>query len=158
MTVLSETIYDKLFMKYPILKTLRFLSWIKRFLTNCKKLQLRGPLSSSEIEKQREFLIKEEQHQYSKCERYELSKQQLNLKLSEEDLYKCYRRIEGEYPSFVPRESKLAENFIEEAHIQTIHGEVTLTTAKVRSKYWVPTLWQLVKRVLRICHGCKKFM
>ena len=37
-TVLSETIYDKLLVKYPILKTLRILSWIKRFLTNCKKL------------------------------------------------------------------------------------------------------------------------
>ena len=29
--------------------------------------------------------------------------------------------------------------------------------AKVRSKYWVPTLRQLVKRVLRQCYGCKKF-
>ena len=29
--------------------------------------------------------------------------------------------------------------------------------AKIRSKYWVPTLKQLVKRVLRICYGCKKF-
>ena len=63
-------------------------------------------------------------------------------------------RIQGEYPIFVPRESKLAEKLVEEAHIQTIHGGVTLTMAKVRSKYWVR---QLVKRVLRQCYGCKKF-
>ena len=43
------------------------------------------------------------------------------------------------------------------AHIQTIHGGATLTMAKIRSKYWVPTLKQLVKRVLRICYRCKKF-
>ena len=50
---------------------------------------------------------------------------------------------------------KLAEKLIEEAHIQTIHGGLTLTMTKVRSKYWVPTLRQSVKRVLRICCGCK---
>ena len=140
-----------------MLKTLRILSWIRRFLTNCKKQQVRGPLTSSEIENQREFLIKEEQHRYSKCEKFELSQQRLNLKLSQEDLYMCYGRIQREYPTFVPRESKLVEKLVEEAHIQTIHGGVTLTMAKVRSKYWVPTLRQLVRRVLRQCCGFKKF-
>ena len=56
-----------------MLKTLRILSWIRCFLTNCKKKQVRGPLTSSEIESQREFLLKEEQHRYSKCEKFELS-------------------------------------------------------------------------------------
>ena len=74
-TVTSETIYDKLLVKYPVLKTLRILSWIKHFLTNCTKQQVRGSFTSSEIENQREFLIKEEQHQYSKCEKFE---QQVN--------------------------------------------------------------------------------
>ena len=36
-TVKSETIYGKLLVKYPMLKTLRILSWIKRFFTNCKR-------------------------------------------------------------------------------------------------------------------------
>ena len=87
------------------MKSLKILSWIKRFLTNCKKQQERGPLTSSEIENQREFLIKDEQYRYSKCEKCELSKQQLNLKLSEESLYKCCGRIQGEYPISIPRES-----------------------------------------------------
>ena len=89
-TVSSEIIYDKLLAKYPMLKTLRILSWIKRFLTNCKKQQERGPLTSSEIENQRGFIIKEEQHRYNECEKFELSKQQLNLKLSEEGLLQSY--------------------------------------------------------------------
>ena len=91
------------------MKSLKILSWIKRFLTNCKKQQERGPLTSSEIENQIEFLIEEEQHRYSKCEKFELSKQQLKLKLSEEGLYKCYGRIQGEYPIFIPRVSHLTE-------------------------------------------------
>ena len=53
-TVRSETIYDKLLVKYHMLKTLRILSWIKRFFNSCKKQQVRGPLRSSEIENQRE--------------------------------------------------------------------------------------------------------
>ena len=57
-----EIIYDKLLVKRPMLKTLRVLSWIKRFLTNCKKQQKCSPLKSSEIENQTEFLSKEEQH------------------------------------------------------------------------------------------------
>ena len=85
-TVSSETIYDTLLVKYPMLKTLWTLSWIKSFLTNSKKQQERGGLASNEIENQREFLIKEAQHRYSKREKFELSKVQLNLKLSEEGL------------------------------------------------------------------------
>ena len=71
--------------------------------------------------------------------------------------YKFYSRIQGQYPIFVPRESRLAEKLTEKAHIQTIHRGVTLNIAKIRSKYWVSRLRQLVKRVLRICYGCKKF-
>ena len=52
-TVSSETIYEKLLVKYPMLKTLRILSWIKRFLSNCKKQQVRSPLTSSKTEYRR---------------------------------------------------------------------------------------------------------
>ena len=69
----------------------------------------------------------------------------------------CYGHIQGEYPIFVPRESKLVGKLVEEAHIQTIHGEMTLIMAKVRSKYRISTLRQLVERVLRQCYKCKEF-
>ena len=94
--------------------------------------------------------VKEEQHRYSKCQKSELSKQQLSLKLSEEGYPK-------KASNFHTKRVQISGKLIEEAHIQTIRGGVTLTTAKIRSKYWVPTLRQLVKRVLRICYGCKKF-
>ena len=120
---------DKLLVKCPALKASKMFSWINCFLTNCNK-QVRRPLKSSEIENQREFSIKEEQHPYSKCETFELSKQELNLKLNEEGLYKYYSR-----------------NVFEMAHIYTIHEGVILTMAKVRPKHWVPTLRQLLKSV-----------
>ena len=45
---------------------------------------------------------------------------------------------------FFPSKSLLVEKLVEEAHLQKIHGEVTLTMAKKRDQYWIPTLRQLV--------------
>ena len=64
---------------------------------------------------------------------------------------------QGEHLIFISKESVLAEKLVEEAHIVTIHGEVTLTMAKIRSEYWIPSLRQLVKKTIKKCYGCKRF-
>ena len=66
-------------------------------------------------------------------------------------------RIIGEYPIYLPKQSLLTERVVQRAHVETIHGGVGLTMAKVRNRYWVPKLRQMTKRVLRACHGCKRF-
>ena len=38
-----------------------------------------------------------------------------------------------------------------------LDGGVITTMAKVRDKFWIPKLRQITKRVLRSCHGCKRF-
>ena len=43
------------------------------------------------------------------------------------------------------------------AHLQTLHGVLSLTMAKIREKYWIPRLRRLTKRVISECHGCKRF-
>jgi hypothetical protein len=43
------------------------------------------------------------------------------------------------------------------AHPQTLHGGALLTMTKIREKYWIPKLRRLTKRVIRKCHGCKRF-
>ena len=58
---------------------------------------------------------------------------------------------------FIANKSLLAEKIVEEAHLQTIHGGVTLTMARTRDQYWIPTLRQLVKRIIKRCYGCKRF-
>ena len=58
---------------------------------------------------------------------------------------------------FIPNKSLLAEKLVEEAHLQTIQGGVTLTMARIRDQYWIPTLRQLVKRIIKRCYGCKRF-
>ena len=44
------------------------------------------------------------------------------------------------HPLFIPNKSVLAEKLVEEAHLQTIHGGVTLTKARIRDQCWIPTL------------------
>lgn len=51
----------------------------------------------------------------------------------------------------------LGLQLVEEVHQETLHGGVGLTVAKVRTRYWIPKLKQLVKKVRQSCHGCKRF-
>ena len=39
----------------------------------------------------------------------------------------------------------------------TIHGGIGITMTKVRERYWVPRLRRLIKKIMRACHGCKRF-
>ena len=63
---------------------------------------------------------------------------------------------------FIPNKSLLPEKIVEKAHLQTIHRGVTLTMARTRDQYWIPTLRQLAKptlrqRIIKTCYGCKRF-
>ena len=60
--------------------------------------------------------------------------------MSEKGLYKCFGRIRGEHAIFIPKEQYLAEKLVEKAHVLTVHEGVTLTIAKIRLEYWIPSL------------------
>ena len=81
----------------------------------------------------------------------------LNLQLNQEGLLECRGRLQGVYPVYLPETSLYSQRIVEEAHLQTLHGGVGLTMTKVRSRYWIPKLRKLVKKVCRNCHGCKRF-
>ena len=75
---------DTLLNKFTLRKTLRILCWVNRFLNNCGKNKVSGPLTADKILVQRKFLIKREQSLYSNTENFEISRQQLNLKMNQE--------------------------------------------------------------------------
>ena len=54
------------------------------------------------------MLIKREQNLYSNTKNFEISRQQLNLKMNQEGIYECHGRIERDYPVFIPNKSLLA--------------------------------------------------
>ena len=54
-------------------------------------------------------------------------------------------------------ESILSQKIIFYAHKSTLHGGVTMTVTKVRSQYWIPTLRNLVKSIIRNCRAGEKY-
>ena len=102
-------------------------------------------------------MIKRKQNLFSNTTNFEISRQQLNVKLSQEGIYECHGRIQGDYPVFRSIRSVLAEKLVEEAHLETMHRRVTLTMARIKDQYWIPTLRQLAKRIIKKYYRCKRF-
>lgn len=151
---------DEVLEKRSSWKTVRVTAWIRRFVNNCKLKKaerLRGPLTTTETDKQVQWWIKRAQDSYSATEKFNEDKLTLNLQKNAEGLFECRGRIQGDYPIYLPDEAVFTEKYVMHAHIQTLHGGVGLTMAKVRQNYWVPRLRRLAKRTIRSCFGCKRF-
>ena len=81
----------------------------------------------------------------------------LNLKKNKYGLYECCGRVIGDYLIFIPRKTLLAEKMVEKTDYKTLHGRVNLTMTEIPRRFWIPKLRQLTKRVIRTCHGCRRF-
>ena len=123
---------DTLLNIFPLRKTLRILSWINRFLTNCTKSKVIGPPTADKVLVQTKFLIKREQNLYSNTENFEISRQQLNLKNESRRYLRMSRSYTRRLSSVYSKKLALAEKLVEKAPLETIHGRVTLTMARIR--------------------------
>ena len=151
---------DGLLPKYRLCKTLWIKSWIICFITNCRtpsKERIRAPIITIEINAQKHQLIQNAQNHGESFEAFEIQKQTLNLQRNSTGLYECIGRIQDHYPLFIPRNSMLAEKIVEDTHIRTLHGGVSLTMAEVRREYWIPRRRSLTKKIRKACYDCKRF-
>ena len=153
----EENEVENVLRKFPLRKAVCVCAWMRRFAHNALRsrgaTRIEGPLTTQETNQLR--LHWERQAQKS-CE-IEKDRVALNLQLNQEGLLECRGRLQGDYPVYLPDTSLISQRIVEEAHLQTLHGGVGLTMAKVRSRYWIPKLRKLVKKVRRSCHGCKRF-
>ena len=150
-------ILGNLLEKNSLKKTLRISAWIKRFITNSRtKREQRqlGPLTTEEIEQQRLWWIKQVQAEAREGPKFQGDAAQLNIQPDADQILKCQGRLQGKFPIYLPDDSLFTMKLVEEAHLQTLHGGVTLTMAKIRETYWVPRLHRLAKTG---CSRCKKF-
>ncbi|XP_028419005.1 uncharacterized protein LOC114544617 [Dendronephthya gigantea] len=134
-------------------------AWIHRFLTNCRSRtdKVSGPLKTQEIERQNLWWIQKTQREAQRSGEIDKDKIQLNLQPNISGILECRGRIEGEYPIYLPENHVYTQKLVEKTHLSTLHGGVAATMSKVRERYWIPKLRQLVKRVRRKCYGCIKF-
>ena len=139
---------------------MRVMTWIRRFLNNCKQkksTRLVGPLTTSETDKEVRWWIRRAQESSSGTEKFGEDKLTLNLQKNSDGLYECCGRIQGSYTIYLPTSAVLSEKLVQDAHVLTLHGGVGLTMAYIRRDYWIPRLSQLTKKIINRCFGCNKF-
>ena len=51
----------------------------------------------------------------------------LNLKPNEMEVLVCHGQVQDELPIYVPDSTLLAQKIVEEAHVLTLHGGISLT-------------------------------
>ena len=123
-------------------KLLRVTSFIKRFIHNCKNAgsKISGPLTTDEISNSEVFWLKLVQNS---------TQLTTNMELRHDDnfLLRCYGRVQGCHPTFIPREH----------HRKTLHGGVSSTMSSIREKIWIPKLRALVKKAVYRCNLCKRY-
>ena len=63
----------------------------------------------------------------------------------------------GNYPMFIPKSTSLAKKLVEKAHYQILHQGVTLTMAKIQTRFWMQHLRQFARTIIHRCNSCKIF-
>ncbi|XP_046863151.1 uncharacterized protein LOC124456887 [Xenia sp. Carnegie-2017] len=134
---------------------MRVCAWIKRFITNARRVSSRvvGPLTTDEIERQYKFWEKRVQQS---CDCLD-DKGRLNLQEDHDGIMECGGRIHGHYPVYLSDKHLFTTKLVEDAHLQTLHGKVGMTMARVRERNCVPRLRQLTHRIIKACYGCRRF-
>ena len=141
---------EELLNRFSYWKLLRITAYMKRFINGCRRSIQSGPITKSEISEAEEAWIQITQNTGDMATNLQLAK-------DEAGLTRCYGRIQGYSPIFIPRKSTLARRIIEHCHTQMLHGGVSATMSKVRQKYWIPKLRSLVKSVRYNCNHCKRY-
>lgn len=62
-----------------------------------------------------------------------------------------------QHPIIIDASSRLARLLVWNAHLQALHGGITLTMSVVRQRCWIPRLRVLARRLIDSCVTCKRY-
>ena len=121
-----QTEVNQLLTKYSSYwKILRVTAYLKRFINNCRKKNVkRGELTEEEIRDAQTFWIIRAQN----------SKQivaDIKLEKGDDGIWRCDGRVPTYHPIYLPREHKLVHHIIQHSHLLTLHGGVAATMQNV---------------------------
>ncbi|GFS45902.1 integrase catalytic domain-containing protein [Trichonephila inaurata madagascariensis] len=155
-------------------KVLRITTWQKRFIKMLKKSNvLHGPLTSEELSEAERFWKQVEQEKFFpeekslKDNKIEKESPLYNYMpyLDENGLIRlggrlefCNLSIDEKHPLILPKNSWLTTLIVRREHNKVMHGGTASTLAQVRSNYWIPKGRQLVKKIIRNCFICRKYL
>ena len=132
--VAEEDILNEILEKHEFWKAIRIVSWIGRFLYNCKTKDANkktGPLTTEETEEQITKWVRTVQSRSQMTEKFQSDSLSLNLQENHQGILECRGRIQGDYPVYLPDKELFSEKLVAHAHKITLHWGVGLTMAKV---------------------------
>ena len=65
--------------------------------------------------------------------------------------------IENYRQILLPKHGKFVVRLVEHFHKSTLHGGVQSTMNKLRQRFWIPRMRNLVKKVIHRCNFCKRY-
>ena len=156
-------------------RLLAVIAYVLRWVHNlCKSAKISGPLTSVELTNARRLLIKSIRSSTFQEEfAYLLKKQtkcpplirQLRLFLDDQHMIRCGGRIHNapttelsKFPYLLPANCLLTDMIAIDTHNQLHHGGVSITVTALRQVYWIPSIQQYVRKLLRRCVTCNKMM
>ncbi|KAI5731279.1 hypothetical protein M8J77_007377 [Diaphorina citri] len=172
----SQSFWNEMLLKYSSIKKLeRVLSYVRRFIQNCKNpVHILGPLTLTELDESRQLLCKAVQEKHFSQEIQQLRNKKgvskkslmysLNPILDSSNIIRVGGRLEQaigisygqKHPIILPSNNVLTDLLIQEEHGRCLHGGVNMVLYNLRLQYWPLHGKSAVKRVLRKCVTCFK--
>ena len=156
------------------LKLLRVTAYVHRFIRNCRRPRderLTNSLSATELKEAEVKWLRscqttnfqdEVENLQSNSTRLPLVKQ-LRLYLDQQGLLRCGGRIHNapleydvKFPYLLPKKHVLTKLIVFDVHKNQLHSGVNSTITQIRQKYWIPSIRQCVRSLLRTCIQCTR--
>ena len=90
---------------------------------------------------------------------------QLRLFLDDKQLIRYRGQIHNapttelsKFPFLLPSNCQFSDTIVIDTHNKLHHGDVSITVTALRQVYWIPSIRQYVRKVLRQCVICNKLM
>ena len=155
--------YSSLYRLYMVTAiVLRFKhNMLARIRSHAKK---KGDISFPEYRDAEKLIIKHEQFQIQKCNKFNLMKKSLNLFSDEDGILRVKGRLEhsgldyGKKFPILLRDSHFLRLQILKCHYEIWHDRVRATLSRLRDRFWVVRGRQVVKRVIGPCVTCKRHL
>ena len=142
-------------------------AWVRRFVDNLKanseqRTKRTGKLEVTELKNAEMEWIRSVQDDLKKQDNFKQLVSELDVK-EDRGILRCVGRLvnsdlefDARRPVLLPIQHRLTRLVVEECHQRVHHSGVRATLAELRSRYWVPRVRQVVKRILGECVICKK--
>ncbi len=162
--------------RYDLISLIRVTAWILRYSRNIlprrHPRQVPGPLTTSELQNaeillvkafQRRFLQKEYQYLRSRRGARPALVSQHDLFINEDDIICCMGRLENatiktsaKHPILLPKFSDRTTMIILYHHKRMLHGGVDIVIGSITQRYWIPSIKQRIRTVIRTCVTCRR--